>query len=437
MKNWKIQFRYGGIESSLEYLEKMAAKGWMIEFWQDLAMVFTRSEPRKIRFAMDELVSGKWDIGAVENEPIIQDYVSMYEEMGWHYVSHQETTFLFYTEDESLPLPQTDPVAFKNSIHKKHRRVFIVSLIMVLAELIAGKLLYENLYDMAASSHQLWTGVVYLLLGVMAIVLFLMSFVQWNRERKALRLGKVPKIQGYEGCARMLTVIVVLAYISAAVANVVGSKGTSMVGWALLSALTAMFFAVQVIPPILYGKGRMTKGEALRWVRRCNKILVMICIILFSNSLSGTHKVDTQVDPQTYPPIITLEEWSGIKGTTVHYTEDTLFSKMYTYYEYGEGDTISYDLYVSDQKWLLQSFEHSGRGSGFYQERVDWDTAVTPLDHEVLGLTKAWYYEKKIYSGSEYHYYLQSEHAAMGLEVDEELSQEWLQQLSERLAAVK
>ena len=127
-------------------------------------------------------------------------------------------------------------------------------------------------------------------------------------------------------------------------------------------------------------------------------MLGVVCTVLFTNSTSWTHKVDTPVDPQEYPPIITLEEWVGKGGTTVDYTEEVLFSKMYSYYEYGDGNWIRYNLYVSDQEWLLRSFKHS-----------------------------------KVDSTSQYHYNLQTEGAALAIEVSEELSPEWLQRLSERL----
>lgn len=436
MADWTIRFRFGGIESSLEYLESMAAKGWMIEFWQDPTMVFTRCEPRKLRFAMDEMVSGKWDPGAAENESIVRDYVSMYEEMGWQYVAHQQTTFLFYTEDENLPLPQTDPVAFKNSIHRKHRRLFVVAVIMMAALLGVARSQYRDLYYMAASSHGLWNGIIYLLFVLAVSVLVLQSFLQWNRERISLRRGQIPKIRGYEGLARIWIVLFGLIIISSAVTNMVISKGTSAVGWGLLVTCAGMFFTTQLMPKLLYRSGRKTKREAIRMARSCSVVLGLVCSVLLANSRSWTHKIDTLVDPQEHPPIITMEELSGSGDGTSHYKYESLFAELYSYYDDVPAGWLSYKLYVSDKEWLLRSFERSREGSGFTQARVDWDAAVTPLDHEELGLIRAWYYEEKgMYSGSRYHYYLQTEDAALAIEVSEELSQEWLLRLSERLAA--
>ncbi len=435
--DWTVRFRFGGIESSLEYLERMAAKGWMIEFWQDPTMIFNRCEPRKLRFAMDVLASGKWDPGAAENESIVQDYVSMYEEMGWQYVAHQQTTFLFYTENEEIPLPQTDPVAYKNSIYKNHRKLFGVAAIMMAVILYTGKYQYEDLYYMAASSHGLWDGITYLLFVLAVAVLFLQSFLQWNGERIALRRGQVPKVRGYEGLARIWVVLFGLIVVSSAVTNIVSSKGTSVVGWALLAACVAMFFTTQLMPKLLYRSGCKTKREAMRLARSCSVVLGLLCSILITNSRSWTHKIDTLVDPQEYPPIITMEELTGNGDGASYYTYESLFAKWYSYYEDVSADRLSYKLYLSDREWLIHSFEHSLDGSGFSQARVDWDTAVTPLDDGKLGFTRAWYYEKAMFGGSCYHYYLQTEEAALAIEVGQELSQEWLLRLCERLEALE
>ena len=437
MADWTIRFRFGGIESSIEYLEKMATKGWMIEFWQDPTMVFTRCEPRKLRFAMDELVSGKWDPGAAENEAIIRDYMTMYEDMGWNYIAHQQTTFLFYTEDESIPLPQTDPVAFKNTIHRKHRRWLVVLSIMMAVLLGLAGDQFRNLYYMTVSPRGLWYRVIYLMGGAGVTALFLQSFLQWNRERIALRQGLVPKIRGYEGLATIGVISTGLIYVGTAVLNIVINKGTSPVGWIFLATLAVIFFVTQLMPKLLCGIGRMTKRKAMQLARSCSVASIALCSVLFSLSNSWTYQVGTRVDPQKVPPIINMEEWNGNQAIIWNYTEEKLFSKLYLYNQSGDTGQIQYQLYISDREWLLRSFEHSSAGSGFTQARVDWDTAVTPLDHDALGLTRAWYYEEKEYGEHQYHYYLQTEHAALGLEVSEELSREWLEKLSERLGAME
>ena len=120
MADWTIRFRFGGIESSLEYLETMATKGWMLEYWQENTLLFRHAEPRKLRFTMDITPIGMWKIDSDEHNAAIKaDYLSMYEEMGWQYVENQGRKFIFCTEDETLPLPQTDPVAYEETIYEK------------------------------------------------------------------------------------------------------------------------------------------------------------------------------------------------------------------------------------------------------------------------------------------------------------------------------
>ena len=101
MADWTIRFRFGGIESSLEYLEKMAAKGWMLEYWQENMLLFHRTEPKTLRFAMDIIPIGRWKLdGGRDNVKVREDFVAMYEEQGWHFITHHERKFLFYIFDQ-------------------------------------------------------------------------------------------------------------------------------------------------------------------------------------------------------------------------------------------------------------------------------------------------------------------------------------------------
>ena len=78
MTDWTIRFRFGGIESSLKYLEEMAAKGWMLEYWQENTLLFHRTEPKKLRFAMDIVPIGRWKLdGGRDNMKVREEFVAV------------------------------------------------------------------------------------------------------------------------------------------------------------------------------------------------------------------------------------------------------------------------------------------------------------------------------------------------------------------------
>ena len=431
--DWKMCIRFSSIENSLSYLERMAAKGWLLQSWHGITMVFDRCEPKTLRFAVDVLPFHMRDQGEQKDQQTIEEYVALYEEMGWHCAVRQGYEFAFYTENLQLPPPQTDPVAYERTLYKNHKNYFVVSLLMGIAMLGVLWSILQNRYRLPLGIFWMLKCAADLCIALTAGTMVVHGYLQMSRERRWLKNGQIPETHDYGAWETLRNLLLAVSIFLAAMTNIVGSGGTSITGWILLAAEGLYFAVSNWLPVLLCKKMNRSREEAIRWVRGACTVLNLVCTVCFTLSFSRYDRVRYTVDPQVVPPVITLEELIGDVDDDPIYRCERFLTEMYTYYDYANGNSLSYTLYLSHSDSLLTSFERSADGSGFSQARVDWDTAVTLLDGEALGVERAWYYEEPGVYQSSYHYFLRTEGAAVGIETTVELSPECLQELGVRL----
>lgn len=90
-----------------KHLEKMAAKGWLIEnigstFWK-----YKKTEPRKLRFSV-VYYPKRVNEGVIVSEDR-QHFIDMCTSGGWEYVINKDRVHIFCTENENLPSIESDP----------------------------------------------------------------------------------------------------------------------------------------------------------------------------------------------------------------------------------------------------------------------------------------------------------------------------------------
>ncbi len=99
-----------------KHLEKMAAKGWLIEnigstFWK-----YKKTVPRKLRFSV-VYYPKKVNEGTIVSADR-QLFIDMCTSGGWEYVINKEQMHIFCTEDENTAPIETDPEIQIECIHK-------------------------------------------------------------------------------------------------------------------------------------------------------------------------------------------------------------------------------------------------------------------------------------------------------------------------------
>ena len=77
------KYHYRECDSFADYLERMAAKGWIFKGWR-LGLVFYKDQPRKETYAAEIFPEG--DENDKRPEPNTQEYARYCEEAGWELV---------------------------------------------------------------------------------------------------------------------------------------------------------------------------------------------------------------------------------------------------------------------------------------------------------------------------------------------------------------
>lgn len=150
-----------GIE---RHLEKMAAKGWMIERVDGFGWRYRRIEPQTLRFAVTYFPKASdFDPGPTEEQQVYHD---MAEKTGWHYAGSWAQMQFFYTDQPDAVPIETDPELELETIHAAMKKSFLPWCGMLLA--ISLFYLIRLLADLSSDP-----------IGVFSRGLSLSLFVQW------------------------------------------------------------------------------------------------------------------------------------------------------------------------------------------------------------------------------------------------------------------
>ncbi|MBO4562282.1 MAG: DUF2812 domain-containing protein [Clostridia bacterium] len=87
-----------------EYFTRMAEKGWLLKKFS-LFSLFTRCEPKKLRFSVQILLPKRRKEYAAD----VKGYTDLCEEAGWRYLSGYTGMHVFASEKEDVPEIVTDP----------------------------------------------------------------------------------------------------------------------------------------------------------------------------------------------------------------------------------------------------------------------------------------------------------------------------------------
>ena len=174
------------------HMEKMAAKGWMLDgigaLWR-----YRRIEPRRLSFAVSYYPkASQFDPGPSEGELTFHDFC---ERTGWKLAASSAQLQVFYNEREN-PIPiETDPAIEVDTLHRAARRGFLPAyFILLVASLLIGWMLIGQILNdpirLLASALNLFTGFTWVLLLLLCAV-ELISYYRWrSRAKKAAEHGE-------------------------------------------------------------------------------------------------------------------------------------------------------------------------------------------------------------------------------------------------------
>lgn len=112
-----------------DHLEKMAAKGWMLEKIGNWGWTYRRTEPRKVQFYVTYFPKASaYDPGPSEQEQTFRAYC---EKGGWQLAASSAQLQVFYCDDPD-PVPiETDALLQVENIHAAAKRTHLLSHILL------------------------------------------------------------------------------------------------------------------------------------------------------------------------------------------------------------------------------------------------------------------------------------------------------------------
>ena len=117
----QMPFYDGGAVAA--YLEKQAAKGWMLTGAGEYLWTYSRTEPRSLRFTVAYLAdASKLDVVPTDGQQTLIDYC---ESAGWTFAAQREKLFIFWTADPAAVPLETDETVKLQSVHESQKRRFL------------------------------------------------------------------------------------------------------------------------------------------------------------------------------------------------------------------------------------------------------------------------------------------------------------------------
>ena len=175
------------------HMEKMAAKGWMLDKIGAYLWHYRRTEPRQLSFAVSYYPkASQFDPGPSEGELTFHDFC---EQTGWKLAASSAQLQVFYNEREN-PVPiETDPATEVDTLHRAARRGFLPAYFILLAcSLLMGWLFIGQLLNdpiaLLASPLSLFSGFAWVQLLLVCAV-ELTAYYRWRaRAKKAAEHGE-------------------------------------------------------------------------------------------------------------------------------------------------------------------------------------------------------------------------------------------------------
>jgi len=169
------------------HLEKMAAKGWLLERIANYGWIYRRIEPKKIRFAVSYYPkASEYDPEFPEDQQTFHDFCA---HTGWKLVCTTFQMQVFCNENED-PIPiETDPALEVETIHASMMKSFFWGhmLLLLLSVIFGGMFLlsiFGNFIFTLADPMKVFTGFCCLLLFVLSVT-ELTAYFCWHRKAVA------------------------------------------------------------------------------------------------------------------------------------------------------------------------------------------------------------------------------------------------------------
>lgn len=166
------------------HLEKMAAKGWMLERIANYGWIYRRIEPQKLHFSVSYYPkASEYDPEYPESQQTFHDFCA---HTGWKLVCSSFQMQVFCNEQET-PVPiETDPVLEVETVHASMMKSFfwshaVLLVLSVFMEFFFLMGIFGNIIATLADPMKVFSGFCWLLVFVLTTV-ELTTYFRWHKK---------------------------------------------------------------------------------------------------------------------------------------------------------------------------------------------------------------------------------------------------------------
>lgn len=396
-----------GIE---RHLEKMAAKGWLIDHVGAFGWVYRRIEPKQLQFSVTYYPKASdFDPGPTEDQQV---YHAFSAHAGWQYVCSWAQMQIFCTDQHDAVPIETDPEIELENIHAAMVKGFLVPYgILLVIALVWSAMLVHDLWDdpigLFSSVTNLFLAVVWPLLGLLCVV-EIVAYLCWRaRARKAAARGEFVDTPNTRPFQRGVFTVCAAAFIVNLLYNVTtGSPVLRMVSILMVLYMLVLMAVVQGVKQLLKRK-KVSRGVNRAVTIAVDVVLAfgMMAAIVFGTlraTENGWLDTDTAVDEL---PLTLAELWGDELPEAAYqsrWTEDAsplaaVYDGKEEAYPLEQGvSTPSLDYTVTAVRWpalydrcrtqlVEKKIEISYRQIDVVAYRI-----ATPCDAAPWGANEAW-----------------------------------------------
>ena len=405
--NW---YQINDCEAVARHLEKMAARGWLLEKADNWGWIYRRSAPAQVRYCVTFFPEASiFDSGPTGDQETYIDYCAA---AGWEFVSsYGPAQYFRSTRPDPVPI-ETDEAAKLRAIHRSMWKTLILgSLLLLFAQILnlSGRVQHFRWAPMSELSD---SGTLGLWLMMAVLVVYLVGnladyFIWYFRSKRSVERGGA--CLPVHTRARLWASGVLLAACAAGIAGFVSKLTRPGFGWVLLYAFGGMALLLAVLYRVMDRMKR--QGSARGDTRAAYLVLTVVLAVAYgyggiplANHLSETGAME-RAPAYTYTKYgierniyrdelpVTLEDLGYPVSPEDHCSYEAEVSRsplarhtVYSQRGLGEGSELPYLEYqVCEIPWgwlrdlCWDTLVHSGDG----QFRAE-DVAVEPAPEAAL-----------------------------------------------------
>lgn len=351
------------------HLERMAAKGWMLENMDNYGWLYRRMEPKKLHFAVTYFPrASAFDPGLAEGQDIFQDYCA---QAGWRPAAKWAQMQVYYNEAEA-PVPiETDAATQVETVHRAMKRNFLPgqAVLLLLALIQLGTFLRRlgrEPVSVLSSYTSLDAGLCWVLVALLCLTDLVTYFLWYRRAKAAAEQGRFAETHSHRNLQAASLVLVVLGLLIS-LGSLTDSRQRLFIGVGSLVMVTLLMFLVNAVK-VLLKRRNVSAGV--------NRAVTLVSCFVLAFALIG-----------------------GLAYAVLHIDLDHLDGETYTYQGFTyDKNPIGLPLTLEDLTG--ETYEHVSRersasrtvflSHSTYWEMVQTGSAHPSLSYEITDIRQPW-----------------------------------------------